>query len=348
MPGLFDSYEIRGLKLKNRIVMPPMCMWSSDADGEANDWHFVHYGARAVGGIGLIIVEVCAAERRGRIDDIDQGDLGVWDDCHIEPLARFVKFCQQHGAAMAIQIGHAGRKAYGETKGRGDEPAVAPSALAFDDGWETPHALSTGEIAGVTESFTAAARRAMQAGFQAVEIHAAHGYLLSSFLSPLANHRTDAYGGGIEARARFACETVEAVRGELPAGVPILVRVSATDWVEGGNTIDDMVIACRLLKGAGADIIHVSSGGNHPKPPPVHPGYMVGFSEAIRNGAGIPTIAVGLIRTPELAEEVIRNGRADLVAIGRELMRTPAWPYMAAHRLGVEQEWPEPYSTAKL
>lgn len=348
MPGLFDSYAIRGLKLRNRIVMPPMCLWSSNAVGEATDWHFVHYGARAVGGLGLIIVEVSAVERRGRIDDQDRGDLGIWDDCHIEPLSRIVRFCVENGAAMAIQIGHAGRKANSGSKGRGGEQSVAPSALPFDDGWEIPHELSTGEIAGLVDSFRNAARRSLQAGFQAVEIHGAHGYLLSSFLSPLANRRTDAYGGGIEARARFACEVVEAVRGELPDQVPIIVRVSATDWSDGGNSIDDMVAAAGLLKGAGADMIHVSSGGNLPNPPPVHPGYMVGFSDAIRHGADIPTIAVGLIRTPELAEEVIRNGRADLVALGREMMRTPTWPLTAAHRLGVDLEWPEQYADAGL
>ncbi len=348
MPGLFDTYEIRGLTLKNRIVMPPMCMWASDANGAANDWHFVHYGARAVGGMGLIIVEVNAVAQCGRIDDMDQGDLGIWDDCHIEPMARFVKFCREQGAAMAIQIGHAGRKAYGGEKGRGAVPAVAPSAIPFDDGWETPHALTLDEIPGVIQSFRDGARRALAAGFQAIEIHGAHGYLLSSFLSPLANHRSDAYGGDINARARLVCEVTEAVRSDLPDEVPIIVRVSATDWKEGGNTIDDLIAASKLLKGAGADMIHVSSGGNHPGRPSTHPGYMVGHSEAIRQGADVPTIAVGLIRHPELAEEVIRNERADLVAIGREMMRTPAWPYMAAARLGVDMEWPEPYETAKL
>ncbi|MAF64041.1 MAG: oxidoreductase [Planctomycetes bacterium] len=347
MARLFDPYTLRGLTLRNRIVMPPMCLWASDPDGEAGDWHFVHYGTRAVGGAGLIIIEATAVERRGRIDDQVAGDLGIWDDRHMAPLARIARFGVDQGAAMAIQLAHAGRKANSGSKGHRGEPGVAPSAVPFDAGWQTPHALAPDELAAIVGSFRAAARRAVHAGFQAIELHAAHGYLLSSFLSPLANQRSDAYGGTIERRARFACEVVAAVRGDLPDPTPLIVRVSATDWVEGGNTVDDMVTAASLLKEAGADLIHVSAGGNSPRTPPTYPGYMIELAQAIKQGANVPTIAVGLIRTPELAEEVVRNGRADLVALGRELLRAPYWPLQAAQQLEVDLAWPQPYIRAK-
>ncbi len=347
MAGLFDPFRIRGVELRNRIVMPPMCLWSSGPIGEGTDWHFVHYGARAIGGVGLIIVEVAAVQRRGRIDDQPAGDLGIWGDFHIEPLSRLASFCRQQGATMAIQLGHAGRKANSSHKGHWGEESVAPSAIAFDNGWVTPHELSTQEIAALVGSFADATQRAVRAGFQAVELHGAHGYLVSSFLSPMANKRTDEYGGGIDCRSRFACKIVEATRAALPEEAPLIVRISGTDWFQGGNTVDDMVVAAGLIKDAGADIIHVSSGGNSPKRPPTHSGYMIGLAEKIRRGAGVPTIAVGLITTPELAEEVVRSGRADLVALGRELMRRPNWPLEAARKLGVELEWPEPYEMAK-
>jgi 2,4-dienoyl-CoA reductase-like NADH-dependent reductase (Old Yellow Enzyme family) len=348
MAGLFDAFEVRGVTLKNRIVMPPMCLWTSGPDGEATDWHLVHYGARAVGGVGLIIVEVSAVERRGRIDDIDPGDLGIWNDRHVEPLARIARFCKEQGAVVAIQIGHAGRKANGEHKGHGGEQSVAPSAIPFDEGWRPPHEPSKTEISKLVDAFVAAARRAVAAGFQAIEVHGAHGYLISSFLSPLANKRADEYGGGIDRRSRFACDVTQAVRAEIPDEMPLLVRVSGTDWHAEGNTVEDMAVAARLLKDAGADVIHVSAGGNSPQAPPTHPGYMVRLADTIRHKASVPTVAVGLIRTPEMAESIIRNGRADLVALGRELLRSPQWPLNAARELGVDLQWPEQYEQAKL
>ena len=344
MPGLFDPFQVRGVTLRNRIVMAPMDMYATRGDGKATDWHLVHYGARALGGSGLMLVEVTAVERRGRIDE---GDLGLWEDAQIEPLARLARFCAAQGATIGVQLGHAGRKAGGEHMGHWEDQLVGPSAVAFDDGWRTPHALTAAELTDVQESFGRAARRAVQAGFQVIELHGAHGYLISQFLSPLANQRSDSYGGDIRARARFGCEVVRAVREAIPGEMPLLVRVSGSDYAEGGNTIEEMAVAATLLRDAGADMIHVSSGGNSPHAPAQYPGYMVPLSEHIRREAGVPTIAVGRIWHPLMAEEIIRNERADLVALGRELLRHPHWPLYAAWELGVDVEWPRQYERAK-
>ncbi|MDD3827911.1 MAG: NADPH dehydrogenase NamA [Anaerolineae bacterium] len=344
MPDLFSPLTLRDVTLRNRIVMSPMCMYSA-SNGLANDWHLGHYLARAVGGVGLLIAEATAVEARGRIST---EDLGLWDDAHIEPLARIVRLVQAQGAAMAVQLAHAGRKAWSSARGQGPETAVAPSALPFDEGWQSPRALTAGEIDDVVAGWGAAAARALEAGFDAVEIHGAHGYLCHQFLSPLSNHRDDEYGGDLASRSRFLMRVVDAVRGAWPEDRPLLVRVSATDWAAGGLTPDDLVVVARELKGRGVDVIDCSSGGAVPATPPgVGPGYQVPFAEKIRREAGIATVAVGLIGAPELADEIVRNGRADLVALGRELLRNPYWPLDAAGTLGRDVAWPRQYQRAR-
>jgi len=344
MPDLFSPLTLRDVTLRNRIVMSPMCMYSA-SNGLANDWHLGHYLARAVGGVGLLIAEATAVEARWRIST---EDLGLWDDAQIEPLARIVRLVQAQGAAMAVQLAHAGRKAWSSARGQGPETAVAPSALPFDEGWQSPRALTAGEIDDVVAGWGAAAARALEAGFDAVEIHGAHGYLCHQFLSPLSNHRDDEYGGDLASRSRFLMRVVDAVRGAWPEDRPLLVRVSATDWAAGGLTPDDLVVVARELKARGVDVIDCSSGGAVPAAPPgVGPGYQVPFAEKIRREAGIATVAVGLIGAPELADEIVRNGRADLVALGRELLRNPYWPLDAAGTLGRDVAWPRQYQRAR-
>jgi 2,4-dienoyl-CoA reductase-like NADH-dependent reductase (Old Yellow Enzyme family) len=344
MSQLFTPFSVRGVTLRNRIVMSPMCMYSAGEDGVATDFHLVHLGARATGGVGLIITEATAVEARGRIS---VNDLGLWDDAQVEPLARIVRMCQSQGAAVGTQLAHAGRKAWTPTKGAGPIPSVAPSVIPFDADWIMPHALAVAELDGVVSAYRAAAQRAVRAGFDAIELHAAHGYLLHEFLSPISNHRTDEYGGSLENRAQMLLRVLDAVRAVLGESHLFLVRLSCTDWVEGGLTLDDQVQVARWLKARGVDVVDCSSGANTPKLPPVGPGYQVAFAERIRREAGIATMAVGLITTPELAEEIVRNGRADLVAMGRELLRNPYWPLHAARALGHDLAWPKQYLRAK-
>jgi 2,4-dienoyl-CoA reductase-like NADH-dependent reductase (Old Yellow Enzyme family) len=347
MAELFSPLPLRGLTLKNRIVMSPMCMYSAAEDGLATDFHLAHLGARAVGGVGLILTEAAAVEARGRIS---VNDLGLWEDAQIEPLARIVRFCKAQGATMGTQLAHAGRKAWSPAKGQGPFPPVGPSALPFDSDWITPQTLAVADLDGIVAAFRTATARALGAGFDLMEVHAAHGYLLHQFLSPLSNRRTDAYGGTLENRARLLLAVVDAVRAALPESKALSVRLSCTDWVEGGLTLDDQVQVARWLKAHGADIVDCSSGGSTPAVPavgPGYPGYQVPFAERIRREAGIPTMAVGLITTPETAEEVVRNGRADLVALGRELLRSPYWPLQAARALGHNLAWPKQYQRAK-
>lgn len=344
MAELFSPLTLRGLTLKNRIVMSPMCMYSAAEDGLATDFHLAHLGARATGGVGLILTEAAAVEARGRIS---VHDLGLWDDAQVEPLARLVRFCQGQGAAMGVQLAHAGRKAWSPTKGQGPSPLVAPSAVPFDADWVTPEALAAADLDGVVAAFRSATGRALRAGFDLVEVHAAHGYLLHQFLSPLSNRRTDEYGGPLEHRARLLLRVVDAVRAALPETTPLFVRLSCTDWVEGGLTLEDQVRVAGWLKAHGADTLDCSSGGGSPQLPPVGPGYQVPFAERIRREAAIPAVAVGLITMPETAEEIVRNGRADLVAFGRELLRDPYWPLRAARALGHDLPWPRQYQRAK-
>ncbi|GAB6934432.1 MAG: NADPH dehydrogenase NamA [Bacillota bacterium] len=336
---LFQPFRIKDLLLRNRIVMSPMCMYSA-TDGFANDWHFVHYTTRAVGGVGLIILEATGVQPHGRITS---RCLGIWDDAHIPGLARIVEGCHAHGAKVGIQLAHAGRKC--EIPGR----IVAPSAIPFGPNSPTPEELSVNEIREVVESFGQAARRARQAGFDVVEIHGAHGYLINEFLSPLANKRTDAYGGSLENRARFLMEVIDAVRAEWPADKPLFLRLSAVDYAEGGVTLEETVEVAKMAKARGVDLIDVSSGGVVPGVTvPVHPGYQVPFAETVRREADIPTGAVGLITEPKQAEEIVANGRADLVFLGRELLRNPYWPLHAALELGAEIDyWPIQYLRAK-
>jgi 2,4-dienoyl-CoA reductase-like NADH-dependent reductase (Old Yellow Enzyme family) len=336
---------VQGLTLRNRIVMAPMAMWSAGEDGLATDWHFAHYAARAVGGVGLIVQEATAVEPRGRIS---VNDLGLWDDAQVEPLARLVRFCHDQGAAIAPQLAHAGRKAFTPQKGVGPQGIVAPSAIPADEGWVTPEALSAEQIREIVTAFRAAAVRAGQAGYDAIEIHAAHGYLLHEFLSPLANQRGDSYGGSLENRTRLLLEVVDAIRSIWATEKPLIVRVSATDWSAGGLTPEDTVQIARWLRDHGVDLIHCSSGGILPTPPPhIGPGYQVHFAAEVRRRAAIPTIAVGLITTAELAEDIVSNERADLVALGRELLRNPYWPLHAAQALRQEVPWPKQYEGAK-
>ncbi len=326
-----------------------MCQYSC-VDGFATDWHLVHLGSRAQGGASLVIVEASAVLAEGRISP---GDLGIWKDEHIPALQRIVEFLHSQGARAGIQLAHAGRKASMSVPFNGErllQPSesgwqpVAPSALAFSADYAEPAALSAAGIAAVVEAFRQATLRADKAGFDFVEIHAAHGYLLHEFLSPLANHRTDAYGGSFEGRTRLVIEVVDAVRAAWPAHLPLLVRISATDWAEGGWNIDESVALAKLFRDHGVDLVDVSSGGQVPNAViPVGPGFQVPFAARIRSEAGIPTAAVGLITDPAQANDIVAQGSADLVLLARELLRDPYWPLHAAAALGVPASWPVQY-----
>lgn len=330
-----------------------MCEYSSD-DGFANDWHLVHLGSRAVGGAGLVFTEASAVLPEGRITP---NDLGVWKDEHIAALARIVDFLHGQGARAAIQLAHAGRKASMQRPWDGERlllPAeggwndvVAPSSVAFRADYAEPQELDLAGINRVTQAFCVATSRAVRAGFDVVEIHAAHGYLLHEFLSPLSNKRTDAYGGSFDNRIRLLVETVDAVRLVLPAEMPLFVRISATEWTEGGWDVDDSVALARVLKEHGVDLIDTSSGGNVAGAKiPTGPGYQAPFAERIRREAGIATAAVGQITEAAQAEEIVKGGQADLVLLAREMLRDPYWPLHAAEELGVDVSWPAQYLRA--
>jgi 2,4-dienoyl-CoA reductase-like NADH-dependent reductase (Old Yellow Enzyme family) len=350
---LFTPLQIRGVTIRNRIAVSPMCQYSS-AEGLANDWHLVHLGSRAIGGAGLVFVEATAVTRDGRISP---GDMGIWDDTHIEPLGRIARFVQSAGAIPGIQLAHAGRKASTatpfegggslKTAGSGAWETVAPSAVPFAEEDPVPHSLSADEIQIVIASFEAAARRAISAGFRTIEIHAAHGYLLHEFLSPLSNRRTDAYGGKLENRLRLPVEVASRVRRAIPDDVPLFVRVSATDWTEGGWEIEQTVALARELRSAGVDLIDCSSGGLVPHAAvPAAPGYQVPFASAVRLKAGILTGAVGLITGIDQANDIITSGKADIILMGREMLREPYWAMKAAQAMGEEVRWPKQYERA--
>ncbi len=352
MAHLFETFRLREISFANRIGIPPMCQYSAK-EGVASDWHFVHYGSRAVGGAALMIMEATAIAPEGRISP---GDLGIWDERHIEPLSRIADFAKGQGCVPAIQLAHAGRKA---SVGLGWEPqrtlsqseggwnTLAPSAVSFGEGYAAPEALSDAGIKNVISQFVAAARRAHDAGFSAVEIHAAHGYLLHQFLSPLSNKRQDAYGGSFENHIRLVCEVVDAVRKSWPERLPLLVRLSATDWMEGGWDIGETVALSKILKDRGVDLVDVSSGGLLPTAKiPAGPGFQCEFAARIRREAGIPTAAVGLITSASQADHVIRSQQADMVLIGREILRNPYWPLAAARELGQATGWPPQYLRA--
>jgi 2,4-dienoyl-CoA reductase-like NADH-dependent reductase (Old Yellow Enzyme family) len=351
---LFDPLPLRSVTLRNRIAVSPMCMYSAE-DGRATDWHLVHLGARAAGGAGLVVFEATAVEARGRISPLD---LGLWDDGQVEPLARVVRFVAGQGAVAAIQLAHAGRKASvrapwdrdGAPLGRADGgwTPVGPSPLAFGDGYAVPAALDAAGVREVIGAFAAAARRALAAGFQALELHAAHGYLLHEFLSPLSNRREDAYGGSFENRTRLVREVAAAVRAVWPERLPLLVRVSATDWVPSGWDVEQSVELARALAPLGVDVLDVSSGGLVPNARvPMGPGYQAAFAERIRREAGVMTGAVGMIVAPEQADHVVRCGQADLVLLARELLRDPHFPLRAAKALGQPGPWPRQYLRAR-
>ncbi len=353
MPGLFDQLTLRGVTLRNRIAVSPMCEYSAH-DGVANDWHLVHLGSRAVGGAGLVIAEATSVTAGGRISP---QDLGLWNDQHVDPLARIVRFIHEQGSVAGIQLAHAGRKAstlrpwagHGMASPAvgGWEDVVAPSAIPFDERSITPHALGVGEIAAIVEAFAAATRRATAAEFRVVEIHAAHGYLLHEFLSPASNDRADCYGGSFENRTRIVREVVEAVRRAWPERLPLLVRVSATDWVDGAWDVEQTVELARMLKDRGVDLVDCSSGGNIAGAKvPVGPGYQVPFAARIRRDAGVATGAVGMITGVAQAEQVIRDGHADIVLLAREMLRDPYWPLRAARELQQPVAWPAQYLRA--
>ncbi len=351
MAHLFEPIQLRGLTLAHRILVSPMCQYSS-TDGLANDWHLVHLGSRAVGGAALVMTEAAAVSPEGRISP---EDLGIWDEHHIEPLARITRFIGEQGVPAGIQLAHAGRKAstyrpWSELQGSvpldaGGWQTFGPSAVAFE-GYATPQALTLDEIAAVVQDFVRAAERAQVAGFKLVEVHAAHGYLLHQFLSPLSNHRNDQYGGSLENRMGLTLEVVHAVRKVWPQDLPLFVRISATDWVEGGWSINDSVELCRHLKQAGADLIDVSSGGNVKAAIPVGAGYQTAFAEQVRREAGIATGAVGMITDPAQADHIIRTGQADVVLMARELLRDPYWPLSAAPAVHQKINWPLQYERA--
>ena len=349
---LFSSFKLRSLEFANRIGVSPMCQYSSE-DGFANDWHLVHLGGRAQGGAGLVTTEAAAVLPEGRISP---DDLGIWKDEHVPALARIASFLHAQGSHAGLQLAHAGRKASTLSpfvgsglvlpKDGGWQP-VAPSAIAFGPGYALPAELDHAGIDAVVEGFRRAAARVLQAGFDFVEIHAAHGYLLHEFLSPLSNHRTDEYGGSFANRARLLIEVADAVRREWPEHLPLFVRISATDWAEGGWDIDESVQLARLLHDHGVDLVDCSSGGLVPDAKvPVAPGYQVRFAARIRREAGIATAAVGMITEPAQANEIITKGEADFVFLARAMLRDPYWALHAAAALGEQASWPRQYLRA--
>jgi 2,4-dienoyl-CoA reductase-like NADH-dependent reductase (Old Yellow Enzyme family) len=350
--NLFTPLTVRDVTFRNRIAVSPMCQYSS-VDGRFTDWHLVHLGSRAVGGAGLVMTEAAAVEARGRISP---ADAGIWKEEHIEPLERIARFLREQGAVAGIQLAHAGRKASTRppwegggtiSEAAGGWPTVAPSAIPFQPGDPAPAELSHAGVASVVDAFRTAAQRALRAGFQVVEIHAAHGYLIHEFLSPLSNRRTDEYGGTFENRIRLALEVARAVRGAWPLNLPLFMRISATDWVEGGWTPDESVELARRVRPLGVDLVDCSSGGTAANAKiPLAPGYQVPFAERIRREAGMLTGAVGLITTPQQADEIIRSEKADLVLLAREFLRHPYFPLHAARALGAELDPPVQYARA--
>ena len=352
--ALFSPLSLRSVTLPNRVGVAPMCQYSAE-NGVANDWHLVHLGARAAGGAGLVVTEAVAVSPEGRISP---HDLGLWDDGQVAPLARITAFVSGQGSVPAVQLAHAGRKASTKRPWDGGgaaspaeggwTPILGPSALPFDDGWQVPRALDEAGMDRIAGAFAAAAGRAAAAGFRVAEIPAAHGYLLHEFLSPLANTRTDAFGGTLENRMRFPLRVVEAVRAAWPSELPLFIRISATDWVEGGFTPEEAVAFAREARRLGIDLVDCSSGGMHPRAVvPVAPGYQVPFAAKVREEAGVPTAAVGLVTTARQASEIVESGKADLVLLGREMLRTPQWALRASAELGTPLPGPRPYERAR-
>ncbi|MFI7214633.1 NADH:flavin oxidoreductase/NADH oxidase [Micromonospora maritima] len=354
MSALFTPLALRGVTLPNRVAMAPMCQYSAGPDGLPTDWHRVHLGSRAVGGAGLVLSEATAVVPEGRITP---QDVGLWSDAHVDAWRPVTAFVAGQGAVPAVQLAHAGFKAStyrpwaprhgGVPDAEGGWTPVGPGVDPFVPDYRTPAALDEAGIAAVVAAFATAARRALDAGFAAVEIHAAHGYLLHEFLSPLTNRRTDGYGGDRAGRMRFTLEVARAVRAAVGEAVPVLTRISATDWTDGGWTVEDSVVLAGELAAAGVDLVDTSSGGAAARAAvPVGPGYQVPLAARIRRDAGVPTGAVGLIVEPEQAEQIVAGGEADLVLLGRELLRDPYWPRRAAAKLGATPSWPDQYTRA--
>lgn len=332
---LFNELTVKNMPLRNRIVMPPMCMYSAETEGMPNEFHFTHYTSRAVGGVGLIIMEATGILPWGRISD---HCLGLWNDEQAQALAPIVTACQKHGAKMAIQLNHAGRKCTAQEK-----TIFAPSAIPFEEGSPMPQEMTKEDIRNTILAFRSAAARAAEIGFDAIELHGAHGYLISEFLSPLTNHRTDGYGGSTENRCRILIETLQAVHEVWPDDKPVLLRVSAEDYEPEGLHPAEMVRIIELVKPY-IDVLDVSTGGVVPTPPPaLYPGYQVKAAEELKQASGLPTITVGLITDPHQVEGILGEGRADLVALGRELLRDPYWVLHTARSLDVKYQWPEQY-----
>lgn len=355
MSELFKPVSFRSITARNRIMVSPMCQYSG-FDGVINDWHFQHLASRAVGGAGIVCVEMTNVEAPGRIT---AGCLGLWNDEQRDQLAYIARFLKAFGAVAAIQIAHAGRKAScqrpweggkGLTPAQGGWPIIGPSAVAFGEGHPVPAEMDEATIRSVVAGFAASARRARDAGFDLVEIHGAHGYLVSSFLSPVSNRRTDRYGGSFENRCRFLLEVVDAVRSEWPADKPLFVRISCTDWMDGGWGLEDSVRLAQMLKSGGqVDLVDCSSGGVDPRQKvDARPGYQVPFAEAVRARAGIATGAVGMISQPEMAEEIVASGKADLVIMARAFLNDPYWPLHAAKALKVKLTWPPQYQRGDI
>jgi 2,4-dienoyl-CoA reductase-like NADH-dependent reductase (Old Yellow Enzyme family) len=352
--SLFTPLPQRSVTLPNRIVVSPMCQYSS-VDGRASDWHLVHLGSRAIGGAGTVFTEAAAVSPEGRITP---GDLGIYFDDHIPFLSRITAFLKENGSVPAIQLAHAGRKASmtapwvnpshtAAADEGGWTNVVAPSALRFHDEYPLPHSLDRAGMDKVIADFTSATHRAAAAGFLLAEVHAAHGYLAHEFLSPLSNTRTDGYGGSLTNRAKFPLEIIRAVRAAFPDHLPVWVRVSATDWVDGGLTIDEIVEFARLVKAEGIDLLDVSSGGNDPRQQiPIGAGYQVAFADRVRRETGLATGAVGMITEPAQADQIIRTGQADVVLLARELLRDPYWPLRAADQLHHPASYPVQYERA--
>ena len=336
----FEPFELKNLKLKNRIVMPPMCLFTAEADGHVKDRHLVHYSSRAIGGTSLIIMEATGVMPNGRITD---NCLGIWDNAHVAGLKRIVDACHSEGALMALQLNHAGRKS--EAEGEKQDYTISPSACASDETYRTPREMTHEDMAEVKQAFCDGAKRADAAGFDAIEIHGAHGYLLSTFLSPISNKRQDEYGGNLQNRARFLLEVLEAVREVWPQEKALLLRLSASDYLPGGTNLAETVEVVNMAKKY-VDLFHISSGGIAEAKIEVHPGYQVPFAETIKKECDVPVIAVGLIRNREMVEEILANGRADLVALGRELLRNPYWVANTAWETNSHYEYPDIYERA--
>jgi len=354
-PHLFRPIELRSVTAKNRIMVSPMCQYSAD-EGMPNDWHFQHLASRAVGGAGIVFTEVAHVEARGRITP---KCLGIWNDDQRDALARIAAFIEAQGAVPAMQIGHAGRKGATAPMWEGGAPlaltnggwpVIGPSAEPYGEGYQTPEAMDQATIDEVIAAFASGARRAREAGFKLIEVHGAHGYLLNQFLSPLSNRRNDGYGGDLAGRTRMLMGTLDAIRSEWPDDLPLFLRVTSTEWVDGGYGLDDMIEVLKRVAARGdVDLIDCSSGGNDPDQKiPIFPGYQVQFAEAIKRETGLKTAAVGLIHTAEHAEEIIANGRADIVALARSMLHDPYWPLHAAATLKADVAWPVQYERGNI